>query len=195
MSPSPALRRSILIRRLLLGASLTVLAAVMAIFFGYRHFTKSPETVLEALPEKTSIAMGRVEHTATRDGRTEWRLEAASASLLEGKKWLTLSDLAVVFFRETGGEIQLKADRGRLDTATKDMQTLGRVVVSDETYRLETEALDYKHRPRRISCTAPVEIVSDQGTVTADAMVYDINTRRAELWGKVDVQINKPLGI
>lgn len=191
MTPGRAVGRSRWIRRLAFAAGLLMLGTVAAVFIGYRHLAPTPETVVEALPEKASLTMGKITHSATRDGRVEWRLEAESARLMEGKKRLELESPRVVYFMTDGRQVHMEADRGLLDTEKNDMAAFGRVRAQDGRYRLETEELRYDHAQQRITCPVPVRIVRRRSQATGDSMVYDMNRRRMELKGHVEVRLDK----
>ena len=64
-------------------------------------------------PQATSdTAMDRLHQVSTRDGRTEWKLEAASAQMDREKQLAKLKEVSVIFYPKSGGEVSLTADRG-----------------------------------------------------------------------------------
>lgn len=191
MTPPAAMARSARLRRLMVGTAILIMVAIVAVFVQYRRFAPDPEALVAALPEKTNLSLGQVTHSATRDGRTEWRLKAAAARLKDGKKHLELDAPDVVYFMEDGREITMKAQRGTLDTTANDMAVSGQVQVEDGRYRLETEALNYDHGRRRITCPVPVRLFSRQSEASGDSMVYDMRSKRIVLKGHVDVDFSQ----
>lgn len=191
MTPPAAMARSARIRRLVVGTAILIMVAIVAVFVQYRRLAPGPEALVAALPEKTNLSLGQITHSATRDGRTEWRLKATSARLKDGKKRLELDSPDVVYFMEDGREITMKAQRGTLDTTANDMTASGQVQVEDGRYRLETEALNYDHGRRIITCPVPVRLFGGQSEASGDSMVYDIRMKRIELKGHVDVHFSR----
>ena len=88
------------IKRVLLAVMLLGFAGVVVTFITYRKSFDDPEKLVELLPDNTQVSMQAFEHTATRDGKTQWHLEAESASL-SGQKKLVLKTPAVVSRRST----------------------------------------------------------------------------------------------
>ena len=195
MTPPNAMGRSTLIRRLLLAAAGAILIAVLAVFVGYRRLVTDPKPLAAALPESANLTMGQVTHSATRNGRTEWRLKATSATLTDGQKHLELTAPDVVYYTEDGREIFLTAKHGTLDTTTNNMTADGRIRVQDGRYQLETEALEYNHNQKIVTCPVPVKLFSEASEATGDRMAYDMNTGRIELKGHVDVHLRQNLHI
>ncbi|MBI9085967.1 MAG: LPS export ABC transporter periplasmic protein LptC [Desulfobacterales bacterium] len=191
MTPPAAMARSTRIRRIVISMAILIMVAIVAVFVQYRRLAPSPEALVAALPETTNFSLGQVTHSATRDGRTEWRLKATAARLKDGKKRLELDSPDVVYFMEDGREIYMKAQRGTLDTTANDMAASGQVQVEDGRYRLETEALNYDHGRRIITCPVPVRLFDGQSEATGDRMIYDMNTKRIELKGHVDVHFSQ----
>ena len=70
-----------IIKRGLLVVMLLGVAGVVGTFVTYRKSFDNPEKLSALLPENTQVSMQSFEHTATRDGKTQWHLEAESASL------------------------------------------------------------------------------------------------------------------
>ena len=191
MKTPAAMGRSVRIRRLVVGTAILIMAAIVAIFVQYRRLAPNPEALVATLPETTNLSMGQVTHSATRDGRTEWRLKATAARLKADNKHLELDFPDVVYFMEDGREIHMKAQRGTLNTAANDMVAFGRVEVQDGRFKMETEALNYNHGRKTITCPVPVRIFDRQSQATGDSLVYEMDTRRIELKGHVDVRFNK----
>jgi len=172
------------IKRILLGVMLLGFAGVVMTFITYRKSFDDPEKIADLLPENTQISMQAFEHTATRDGKTQWHLEAESASL-SGQKKLVLKTPAVVFYRENGRKIYLTAQTGVLNKKTNNITMSGNVVARTDGYRFEAESAEYDHNRRFLNAPTPVKIISNRGELVADAMTYDLGTSRATFSGNV----------
>ena len=170
---------------LLASIAILLMAAVAAVFISYRNAMKDQESPLAELSENAGVSIGEVHHTATRDGRTEWRLDAETAEYAPGKQEVTFRKLTVVFYPENDREITLTADRGVLKKETDDIEVSGNVLVSDEGLLLKTERLDYKHDKKVISTSEPVHVKSDSWDLEAESMSMELNTGKTVFEGKV----------
>jgi lipopolysaccharide export system protein LptC len=173
-----------IIKRVLLVVMLIGFAGVVTTFITYRKTFDNPEKLADMLPENTQVSMHAFEHTATRDGRTQWHLEAESASLM-GQKKLVLKTPAVVFYRENGRKIYLTAQNGVLNKTTNNITMSGNVVARSDGYRFEAESAVYDHNRRFLNAPTPVKIISQRGELAADAMTYDLGKNKATFSGNV----------
>lgn len=172
------------IKRVLLGIMLLGFAGVVVTFISYRQSFDDPEKLTDLLPDNTQVSMQAFEHTATRDGKTQWHLEAESASL-SGQKKLVLKTPAVVFYRESGRKIYLTAQTGVFNQKTNNISMSGNVVARTDGYRFEAESAEYDHNRRFLNAPNPVKIISKRGELVADTMTYDLGTSRATFSGNV----------
>lgn len=176
--------RKLKILVLVLGVS--ILALLVAVHVGYRLLMKSPERLIASIAEDAKLSLGKIQQTATRDGKTEWRLDATSARYLEAEKQVQLDDLSVTFYMDSGQEVQLLATEGLLNTESNDIQVSGDVQVKNEDYTLNTAALHYRHEQRVIFSRAPVVIKRKiGGRLSADGLRMDLNKNRVVLEGNV----------
>lgn len=170
----------------LVAIILLSLGAISAVFIGYRLILNKEGKFISSLHNKANISISKVYQTATRDGIKEWSLEAKSAYYIDSTKQANLQDVIVTFFLKDEGKVYLTADQGILKTDSKDIEVTGNVLVQNETYRLRTKKLNYKHTKRIIFSKVPVEIVGDSLNLTADSMSFDLNTNRILFEGRID---------
>jgi LPS export ABC transporter protein LptC len=180
-----ASRRTRLLRRILVALIVVVCAAIGTAYLGYRHFRARPAALVAAVGERADLSMDQVRHTATRDGRTEWVLEARRASLDSDSRILRLEGPRLRFFPRQGGPIDLEAERGRLHTASNDIEVEERVVVKNVHYRLDTQSLNYDHARARVTAPGAVEIRRDADLLRADSLTVHLQQGTAELAGAV----------
>ena len=173
------------IKRLLLCFVLFTVGIVFATYYIYRQSPETEATAVTLTDENVNVAIGRVHQTATKDGVTEWRLDAESVKYMESQKKALFQDVVVTFFLEDGQEIILKANEGILRIDSKDIEVSGNVVVENSGYRLETTRLRYSHEKRLISTKVPVHITGKAGEMEADSFLVDLNKNRAEFNGHV----------
>ena len=161
------------------------LGIIIAVFSANRSILDEPAGLKSAIQSAAKMSLGKVHHTATRDGVIEWSLDASSARLLDEEKQLILDDLSVVFYRKDGKEAHLTAAKGFLHTDSNDIEAAGNVVVRDNNYVLKTEKLNYEHSRRILFSNVHVEITSGSAKLTADSFFFDLNTKKTMLEGSV----------
>jgi len=169
----------------LISIIIILLGIIIAVFSVYRSILDEAAGLKSSIQSAAKMSLGKVHHTATRDGVTEWSLDASSAGLLDEKKQLILDDLSVVFYMKDGKKAYLTAAKGFLHTDSNDIEVAGNVVVKSNNYVLKTEKLNYDHTRRILFSTIPVEINSDSERLTADSISFDLNTKKAMLEGNV----------
>lgn len=169
----------------LIAIIIILLGIIIAVFSVYRSILDEAAGLKSAIQSAAKMSLGKVHHTATRDGVIEWSLDASSARLLDEKKQLILDDLSVVFYMKDGEKAYLTAAKGFLHTDSNDIEVAGNVVVKSNNYVLKTEKLNYGHTSRTLFSTIPVEISSDSEKLTADSISFDLNTKKAMLEGNV----------
>ncbi len=140
-----------------------------------------PETATQAI-----MALSKVHQTATRDGHTQWELEADAAELEAGTGKMILKAPSVNFFLEDGTRIMLTAMEGVLNTATNDMEVHGQVHIRNDRYTLTTETLTYEHDDRVLLADSAVHITSEAIELKAAAMRYDLITNQTQFDGQVE---------
>jgi len=159
---------------------------VSAVFVGYRHISDKEDNLISNIRSKANISIGKAHQTATRNGITEWSLDAASVDYINDKNQAIFHDLSVKFFLKDKTNVYLKADRGILNTDSKNMKIFGNVVVENGSYRLKCDNLYYKHNGRMIYSDTSVSITGDLFNLVADSMSLDLNTNRSIFEGKVE---------
>ena len=158
---------------------------VSAVFVGYRYISDKEDNLISNIRSKANISIGKAHQTATRNGITEWSLDAASVDYINDKNQAIFHDLSVKFFLKDKTNVYLKADRGILNTDSKNMKIFGNVVVENGSYRLKCDNLYYKHNGRMIYSDTSVSITGDLFNLVADSMSLDLNTNRSIFEGKV----------
>lgn len=158
---------------------------VSAVFVGYRHISDKEDKLVSNIQSKANISIGKAHQTATRNGITEWNLDAASVDYINTKNQAIFHDLALNFFLKDKTNVYIKADRGILNTDSNDMKIFGNVVVENGSYLLKCDNLYYKHNGRIIFSETPVNITGDLFNIVADSMSLDLNTNRSIFEGKV----------
>ena len=165
------------------------LGGVIWIYIGYQQDSTVSEPMPESAEPDTTLSIGKIQHTATRKGKKEWSLEAASANYIGKTSKMVLDDVTVTFFLDDGSKIILTADKGNLNTDSNDIEVSGNVVVINRGYKLRTEKLNYAHDKDVLYSTAPVTITGPEGNLAADKLSFDLNTKIVTLEGSVETTL------
>ena len=158
---------------------------VLIVFLQYRHVLEKNDSPVSIGQSKANISIGKAHQTATRDGRKEWSLDAASADYMDKNSQAIFKDLAVTFYLKDETKVYITANQGILKTDSNDMEIYGDVVVKNKDYKLRCENLYYKHDERIIFSKVPVNITGDSFELVADSMSLNLNTNKALFEGKV----------
>jgi LPS export ABC transporter protein LptC len=174
------------IKFFLLAVILIASGIILAVFVGYRRILNNNDMFVPSIHGEANIAMHKVNHTATRNGITEWNLSADSACLIDKKKQMILKKLSVIFFMKKGKKVYLTAEQGIFKTDSNDIEVKKNVVVKNDIYRLQTEKLHYRHSNRILFSKVPVKITGASFQLTADSISFDLNTNLTLFEGNVE---------
>ena len=164
-----------------------VLLVMLALAGGVGYYVLRPAPVREA-PAKvdtSGMTVQNIHQSSTRDGRTEWTLDAASGTYLIAEKKVLLKEMHVTFYPRQGGEVYLTAREGTVFSETQDMEARGDVVVWNEQYRLTTAELNYRHDTRTISSDTQSLITNPTGEIIGDNLRVNLNTNVMTMDGHV----------
>ena len=172
-------------KTVLIALILIVAGILVSVFVDYRKVLDKVDTSF--LPENNgaTLSMKRLRQTATRDGIMEWSLDAGSAQLIAGKKQAILKDLSVTFYPKDGQPVFVTADEGILKIDSNDIEVSGNVVVKREGYRLDTDSIQYEHSRRMIHARRPVKITAEAFDLAADAMSFELDSKKTQFRGNV----------
>ncbi len=171
------------------ATALVMVLGVAAAVAYYLLRPTPPPAEPPARVDSGGMTVQNIRQASTRDGRTEWVLEAVSATYRTGEKKVLLKDMHVTFFRKEGGEIYLTARDGTVMTDSQDMEAHGDVVVWNDQYRMTTEELAYTHATRIITSGTRSRITNAAGEIEGDRLRVDLNTNLAEMDGHVQGRI------
>lgn len=182
------MRGKVLITYALFSAVILLLAAA-AVFFATGGAPEDTGSGSPEPPEQTEaeLSISSFRHTATRDGKTEWKLEAGSAGFFPDRNQMRLRDVDITFYpRQDRPETHLTAEKGRLNLQSNNMTATGRVVVENPDYRLETETLHYDSDLHIILSKTPVSIVGTAIRLRADGMKLHLKNGKLQCRGNVE---------
>ncbi len=181
------LKKPNLLKLLLILAIVLTFGAVVGIFINYRNLPSNlQDSALTAIIDRNAkLALGKIQHTATRNGKKEWTLTAESASMMDGKKKTHIKKPSVIFYLEDGEKVYLTANRAIMDIASNNMEAIGNVKVIHKEYVLYTQKLIYLHKVRKILSREPVKIKGSKFVLRSKFMLYDLNQKTSLFKGSV----------
>ncbi len=168
---------------LMLTAAVTVFS-VFSVFSTYRGHSED-RGIPTFLQSGVRMALASVTQYSTMDGQTRWKLDAASARLIDSENAAVFARPAVRFFSEQQGEIRVNAKEGQVQTGSNDIRVSGDVVMEGADFRLETPSLEYRHDRKEFVTPESVRISGAGILITADSGAVDIQGRKAEFIGHV----------
>ncbi len=175
-------------KKLIFSLSLLVILIFigLGIFYYVNHLLTSPITIEDIeVDSKAALKINLLEQVSKKNGITEWKLKATSATLLKAEDKAILNDVDVKFFTKDNTMVHLTSDQGILQTKTHDLTFLRNVIVRHQTYTLRSEKLHYDKKPHIIHTDSRVRIEDGESVLEADSMVTDLNENRTVLEGNV----------
>ena len=169
------------------------IAVTTIILMQRREIVEDIKTVQEEFNPKADATLGKIEQVSTKNGRTEWRLTADSAEMMEVANRLKLKNIFATFYSKSGEEVYLTAKSGLVDTSTNNIEVTGNVVIETELYQMTTEQLNYDDQSRLLTSNAPVNLTDGASALVADGMQYDLGKNRARFTGNVAGIFSKDL--
>ncbi|MBA3030483.1 MAG: LPS export ABC transporter periplasmic protein LptC [Desulfobacteraceae bacterium] len=171
----------ILLLMIILGFGLTLWAFLISM----QQTDNEKGSELTGSSPRPTLAIDKISHTATRDGKTEWSLEAGSAEYFNEEKKAVLKNIAIIFYMENNSTARISASEGVLLTSTNDIRISGDVILQNGDYGLKTDSLNYNHEKRLIYSNKPVDIRGETFHLTADEMAFDLASGKTKLKGHV----------
>jgi LPS export ABC transporter protein LptC len=172
--------------RIALGVIIVSIVATLAVIYThYRRTVLGSAPIIADIKPDGKISIERIQQSATKEGKTQWSLDARSVSYDHEKHRAIFEEPAVTFFLEDGDFMLMNARRGILDTGNNDISAEGDVKLQKEEDRLETQRLEYRHAQRRIDVPGALVITGRAFSLSADAMAADLNSSQITFKGKV----------
>lgn len=173
---------------LLLGLILAGLGA----YYYVNHLLTTPITVENIeVDDKAALKLNVFEQISKKNGITEWKLKASSATLLKDRNQAVLNDVDIVFFTKENTQVHLTADLGELNTQTHDMNFSSHVIVRYQHYTLASETLHYDKKAHIIRSDSRVTVDDEDSVIKADNMQILLNQDLIILKGHVEGQFSE----
>ncbi len=158
----------------------------LGIFYYVNHLMTTPITIEDIkVDSQAALKLNVIEQISKKNGITEWKLKASSATLLKEEDKAVLKDVDLEFYTKEKKTVYLTADRGVLNTKTHDLTLTQNVIVRHQAYTLRSETLHYDKIPHIIHTDSGVLIEDGESTLEADAMEAKLNQNQIILKGHV----------
>jgi len=168
----------------------------LGIFFYINAALNTPLIVKDVdIDSGAALKLNFLEQISKKNGITEWKLKASSATLLKEEDKAILKDVDVTFYTRQNTKIFLTSDEGILNTLTHDMSFLKNVIVRHETYTLRTDKLHYEKKPHIIRSNVHVTLEDLESVIEADSMVTRLNENKTILKGHVKGKFSENFNI
>lgn len=171
------------IRRILIAvmAATALTTAVMLI----THRSKEATPPMPGEEPTATLSLDKVRHTSTRQGVDEWSVEADTVHLFNTENRAVFNRLTARYFEKSGAVTVMTANKGTLDTQTKDLEVTGHVVVKRGEVTITSDAFSYSKAYQVITSKTPVTITDGRSTVSGDALFLAFNDDLIKLDGDV----------
>lgn len=170
--------------------------AGLGIYYYVNHLLTTPITIEDIeVDTQAALKLNILEQVSKKNGVTEWKLKAASATLFKDENKAILEDVDVLFFTKDKTTVHLTADRGKLNTKSHDLSFYDNVVVRYQSYTLTSETLHYDKKPHIIRSDSRVLLSDGESTLEADNMETRLNQNQVILKGKVKGQFSENIDL
>ena len=170
--------------------------AGLGIYYYVNHLLTTPVTIEDIeVDTQAALKLNILEQVSKKNGVTEWKLKAASATLFKDENKAILEDVDVLFFTKDKTTVHLTADRGKLNTKSHDLSFYDNVVVRYQSYTLTSETLHYDKKPHIIRSDSRVLLSDGESTLEADNMETRLNKNQVILKGKVKGQFSENIDL
>nr|WP_319392801.1 LPS export ABC transporter periplasmic protein LptC [uncultured Desulfobacter sp.] len=169
-----------------------IIIAGLGIYYYINHLLTTPiELENIEVDDKAALKLNALEQISKKNGITEWKLKASSATLLKDQNKAVLKDVDIIFYTKENTQVHLTADDGELDTKTHDMNFSKHVTIRYQRYSLTSETLHYAKKPHIIRSDSRVTVDDGDSVIEADNMEILLNRDLIILKGHVEGQFSE----
>ena len=174
-------RKTVLI--VVIPAAVLVLAAILAVGI----MGKAPEKAfLKIMSDRVDLQVKNVRYTEVGDSGIKWEILADAARYQKKENLAILDKVTVRLVMKDGETFIMTGDRGRLDTASRDMEIEGNVgIVSENGDRFTTDRLRYMNAGKRIETDRPVVMENRSIRVSGVGMIFSLERKKVTLLSQV----------
>lgn len=165
-------------------AVFALLAAVAAVV--YRTAKPPAKALLGKMAEKVDLQARDVHFTQTGNAGMKVDIVAKSVSYQKQGEVALFEKVNMRLVMKDGRAFVMSADKGRMDTRSKDVTIEGNVVaVSDNGDTLKTERLVYRDKTKRVETDLPVSIENKKMKLDGVGMVLNLTDEKVTILSRV----------
>ncbi len=173
---------------LLLGFIIAGLGA----YYYINYLLTTPITLEEIEVDDTAaLKLNVIEQISKKNGITEWKLKASSATLLKDRNKAVLKDVNIIFYTKQNTQVHLTASSGELDTKTHDITFSKNVIIRYQRYTLRSETLHYAKKPHIIRSDSRITVNDEDSVIKSDSMEILLGQDLIILKGHVEGQFSE----
>jgi lipopolysaccharide export system protein LptC len=173
---------------LLLGFIIAGLGA----YYYINYLLTTPITLEEIEVDDTAaLKLNLIEQISKKNGITEWKLKASSATLLKDRNKAVLKEVNIIFYTKQNTQVHLTASSGELDTQTHDMTFSKNVIIRYQRYTLRSETLHYAKKPHIIRSDSRITVNDEDSVIKSDSMEILLGQDLIILKGHVEGQFSE----
>ena len=173
---------------LLLGFMIAGLGA----YYYINYLLTTPITLEKIEVDDTAaLKLNLIEQISKKNGITEWKLKASSATLLKDRNKAVLKDVNIIFYTKQNTQVHLTASSGELDTKTHDITFSKNVIIRYQRYTLRSETLHYAKKPHIIRSDSRITVNDEDSVIKADSMEIRLRQDLIILKGHVEGQFSE----
>lgn len=166
-----------------------LLAAVLVIFFD-KLSPLSRETMLKIMSDRADLEVKNILYREVGGDGNKWEIRAKKASYLRKQNQAYFDQVEVKLFLPDNKVVLLAADKGQLDTATRDMKISGNVgVISVNGERFATDYLQYSAHEQRLHTDATILMETPRMQIRGVGMSLSLQNKDIVLFSSVRARI------
>ena len=178
------------IRRILLGVLLLVGGTVAYYLLRPSGYSIQAENI-SFLGSDADMTIDEMHVVQNKKGEKTWEMWADSANLYRKKKLTKLEAIHIRFYPKNGQRMEITADRGVMETGTRNMNVRGNVVIKTfNGFSLRTEHLRFMPKANRIETDAKIAVTGKSFTLTGIGLHARTDLGRFSLKNKVEAVIH-----
>lgn len=171
---------------------LVFIIAGLGVYYYINYLLTTPITLEEIEVDDTAaLKLNLIEQISKKNGITEWKLKASSATLLKDRNKAVLKDVNIIFYTKQNTQVHLTASSGELDTKTHDMTFSKNVIIRYQRYTLRSETLHYAKKPHIIRSDSRITVNDEDSVIKADSMEILLGQDLIILKGHVEGQFSE----
>ena len=172
------------------GLGVVLVIAMASITFLEKVLPLSPATMLKIISGRADLEVNNVLYREVGGDGNKWEIRAKKASYLRKQNQATFDQVEVKLFLPDSKVVVLAADRGELDTATRDMEISGNVgVTSASGEHFTTDYLHYSAQGQRLHTDAMVLMETPRMQIQGVGMSLSLQNKDIVLHSRVRARI------